>query len=251
MKNKMVVSIVWLLALPVLTPGTESESIHAPWSSLLQAHVKKGNVDYSGLKADKEHMNLLEKYLKVLGKTEIADYSRQEKLAFWINAYNAFTIKLIINHYPVKSIKDIKKPWKEKIWTAAGETLSLDDIEHKKLRKELKEPRIHFAIVCASIGCPDLDNLAFLPENMEERLNDRARYFFTQGKNFRLEVEGEETRVYVSSIIKWFSDDFGRDQSERLSFISKYLDPQTAARVKNTAGVKLKYLDYDWKLNGS
>ena len=141
----------------VLTAGG-TPGLHATWDKLLHKYVKDGRVDYNGFSRD---IKVLDGYLEKLEKEDTSGYSPEEKLAFWINAYNAFTVKLILNHYPIKSIRKISNPWGQRIWKAAGQILSLDYIEHKILRREFKEPRIHFAIVCASIGCPDLQNAAF------------------------------------------------------------------------------------------
>lgn len=225
--------------------------IHDPWDKILSTYVEDGMVDYSGLKNNQDDMKILDVYIASLAKEGINKKSREEKLAFWINAYNAFTIKLILNHFPVKSIRDIKNPWKQKTWTAAEEKLSLDDIEHKRLRAELKEPRIHFAIVCASIGCPNIDNKAFKAVTLEKHLNQRAKTFFTFKKNFYLEKEGATVSIFVSSIMKWFAGDFGKNKEERIAFMLAYADQATANKIKSAGRTKVIYLDYDWSLNGS
>jgi hypothetical protein len=225
--------------------------MHDPWDKLLQTYVKDGKVSYSDWKKNSEDIKALDNYIAALGTASIADYTRKEKLAFWINAYNSFTIKLIFNHFPVKSIRDIKNPWKQQVWTAAGEKLSLDDIEHKKLRAELKEPRIHFAIVCASIGCPDLDNRAFKAETVDKHLNSRTQLFFKLKKNFYIEGKKGAVNISVSSILKWFTEDFGKNQKERIAFMLKYLDKGRADIIKGAKEVKIKHIEYDWSLNGN
>ncbi|MBF0432750.1 MAG: DUF547 domain-containing protein [Fibrobacteria bacterium] len=224
-------------------------SMHDSWDGLLQKYVANGLVDYEGLKANADDLQVLETYLSQLEKSTLTNWSRDQKLAFWINAYNAFTIKLILNNYPLKSIRDIKKPWKQKIWQVAGETLSLDDIEHKKLREELKEPRIHFAIVCASIGCPDLTSKAFTVGNVEALLTERAAFFFTQKKNFYLEQKNNIVTIHLSSILKWFADDFGKNQEERIAFVLKYTGDADKKKIEEAEKIKIKHIKYNWSLN--
>jgi hypothetical protein len=224
----------------------EAPGLHSTWDGLLKKHVKKGLVDYKGFHADRIRLN---RYLRKLEKADLSSFSPQQKLAFWINAYNAFTIKLILNHYPVKSIRKISRPWKQRIWKATGKTVSLDEIEHKILRKEFKEPRIHFAIVCASIGCPDLQSFAYVPGKIEAQLNLAAQQFFGSRKHFYIEEEGNTVKIHISKIFKWFGEDFGKSKKERAAFMQKYLGKTTAAKIKKAASLKFKYLSYDWNLN--
>ena len=133
------------------TPAAEQAppaDLHAAWDVLLQKHVSDGNVDYKAFQRSEAQ---LDAYLATLGATDPSSLSRNGQLAYWINAYNAFTLKLILNHYPVKSIRKLERPWKQRFWMAAGKMHSLDQIEHAILRRKFKEPRIHFAIVCAIV----------------------------------------------------------------------------------------------------
>lgn len=228
------------------TEKHQEEDLHKDWALLLQKHVKNGKVNYKGFAADGP---LFQGYLDSLHKANIAHFSRRQKLAFWINAYNAYTVKLILNNYPLKSIRDLSGPWKQKICRAAGRTISLDTIEHKILRKELKEPRIHFAIVCASIGCPDLLPFAFEGENIFKQLNMAATKFFHSPKHFSLKVEGDRAVISISKIFKWFGDDFGNNKKKRIDFMLLYLKKQDVEKIKKAKSYKIKYLDYDWNLN--
>ena len=196
------------------------------------------------------YMKKLNGYLNTLEKADIENFSRPALLAFWINAYNAFTVKLILNNYPLKSIKDIKKPWKQKIWIASGKRLSLDDIEHEILRKKFKEPRIHFAIVCASKGCPPLYGKAYQSKTIMGTLNEISRSFFTSPRNFSIEQSGDVVTVYLNRIFKWFGDDFGRNNQERIDFIRPYLSTNYSDMITGAGKINVKYLDYDWSLNG-
>jgi hypothetical protein len=195
-------------------------------------------------------MKVLDGYLEKLEKEDISSYLPGHELAFWINAYNAFTVKLILNHYPVKSIRKISNPWGQRVWKVAGQTLSLDHIEHKILRKEFKEPRIHFAIVCASIGCPDLQDFAFRGDKINEQLVLVARKFFASAKHFHIKKDGDTVIIYISKIFDWFGKDFGKNKEERIAFMLTYLDQSTADKIKKAKSLKIKYLDYNWNLNG-
>jgi hypothetical protein len=224
----------------------ETNGFHDTWDKLLKKYVKNGRVDYKGFAAD---AGQLDSYLAKLDKTDISAYNRDQKLAFWINAYNAFTIKLILDHYPIKSIRKISNPWGKRIWKAAGQTLSLDDIEHKILRKELKEPRIHFAIVCASIGCPDLQPFAFQARKLDDQLNLAARQFFGSSKHFYIKEDGDTIIIHISKIFSWFGKDFGKTKEEQAAFMHPYLARSTTEKLKKAKSLKFKYLSYDWNLN--
>jgi len=246
--RKMKIAMVVLFGLfAVLTAG-ENADLHKTWDTLLQKYVKNGQVNYKGFARD---VKLLDGYLEKLDKTDVSSFSREEKLAFWINAYNAFTVKLILEHYPVKSIRKISRPWSRRIWKAAGDTLSLDDIEHKILRKELKEPRIHFAIVCASIGCPNLQSFAFGGARVNEQLGRAAAEFFSSRKHFYFETGGDKVTIFISKIFSWFGEDFGDKKEQRVDFILRFLGKADAEKIKKASSVRMKYLRYNWDLNES
>jgi len=240
--------IIILLSATVL--AQPSDRLHEPWDRLLKSYTSRGVVDYAPLKDSPADMIKLDAYLTSLGKADIQKLTVNAQLAFWINAYNAFTVKLILNHYPLKSIRDISSPWKQKIWMAGGQLHSLDDIEHKILREQLKDPRIHFAIVCASKGCPDLSGRAYLSTDIQLSLDKAARHFFSQMKNFRIHKSGPEATIYLSKIFKWFRKDFGGEDSELIAFMKPYLSMADVIRLNNTAKYDIKYIDYDWSLNG-
>jgi hypothetical protein len=218
---------------------------HAEWSELLGKHVDSaGHVSYSGFVSDSV---LLNHYLNQLSSNAPNEtWQSEEKLAYWINAYNAFTIKLIVDHYPVSSIKDIKKGipfvnsvWDLKFFSIGGEGMDLNFIEHQILRKEFDEPRIHFAIVCASISCPKLRNEAFVAGKLEQQLQDQAIDFINDPRKNKLSADV----LQISSIFKWFEADFAKKGDIR-AFISKYFKQTINPKAK------VKYLDYDWNLNG-
>ncbi|QCE40734.1 DUF547 domain-containing protein [Psychroserpens sp. NJDZ02] len=218
---------------------TEHSNIHFIWNELLQKHVSdNGNVNYKSFKTD--HKKLLE-YIYILdllkSNPEFDSISKEEKLAYWINAYNALTIDLIIKNYPVKSIKDIKDPWGQKLWELGDKWYSLEDIEHEVLRK-MDEPRIHFAIVCASYSCPKLQNTAFTASNLETQLTAATKQFLSDTK--RNEIK--ENSLKLSKIFKWFDKDFEQTGS-LIDFLNKYTDITISAKAK------ISYKDYNWDLN--
>lgn len=220
---------------------------HAAWSALLKEHVDvNGHVSYKGFKQDAAK---LDAYLKVLSDCSPAkDWTKEERLAYWINAYNAFTVKLIIDHYPVKSIKDIgpklaipmvNSVWDAKFFKIGGVEMSLNHIEHDILRKEYDEPRIHFAIVCASFSCPKLLNTAFIPKTLEQQLQAQTVDFINDPVRNRVSAD----KLQLSSIFNWFKGDFTK-KGTLVQFIARY------AKVKVNDKAKVTYLDYDWNLNG-
>ncbi len=214
----------------------ESQINHNDWDALLKKHVdNSGNVNYKGFKTD---VLLLEAYIKKLTTNPIAnETSKSEKLACFINLYNAATIKLIIDNYPVKSIKDINKPW-DSAWIAFGDKkISLGDIEHKILRK-MNEPRIHFAINCASYSCPKLKNEAYTAANLETQLEQAIIDFVTDPKRNIISAK----KVELSKIFKWFKKDFTQNKT-LIAYINTYTSEELTSKTK------IDYLDYNWSLN--
>ncbi len=216
-----------------------SNNIHILWDELLKKHVSGyGNVNYEGFKSD--HKKLLD-YIYVLSlvnKNEnFNKLSKNEKLAYWINLYNALTVDLIVRHYPIKSIKDIKNPWKQRLWKTANLNYNLDEIEHDILRK-MNEPRIHFAIVCASISCPKLKNQAYTADLLETQLTKATKEFLAD--NTKNEIAKNELKI--SKIFKWFSKDFETNGTV-IDFINQY------TTIKISKDAKINYKGYNWDLN--
>ena len=227
---------------------------HGPFDRLLKVHVNDGVVDYGGFKKEEA---VLDAYLATMADVDLSSASRDEKLAFYINAYNACTIRLILRHLgSIKSIRDIDKPWDTRERTLAGEVLSLNEVEHKKLREELQEPRIHFAIVCASIGCPDLASRAYTAENIDTQMDAAAKQFMGSRKHVRTRMSGGLLgKTYVlelSQIFNWFEADFTDGNTAPVAdFVVKYTNPETAAFIREHGDrLKITHLDYDWNLNG-
>lgn len=226
---------------------------HASWTELLQAHVdEEGLVDYQAWYASKEDLAALDAYLAHLSRADLkARASREAQLAYWINAYNAVTVKGILREYPTDSIKNHTalvgyNIWKHLLLQSGDTQISLNDIEHKVLRK-MDEPRIHFAIVCASIGCPRLLNEAYTADKLDEQLATNAKHFFAQERNFR--IDESKNTVFLSAILDWFGKDFGSKQQQQMAAISSYLPTDTARRLVTSGSAKVRYMEYDWGLN--
>lgn len=219
---------------------------HENWSKLLNKHVRSnGLVDYKGFIEDQEELIAYTEYLSENPPAE--NWSDNEKMAYWINAYNAFTVKLIVDNYPVKSIKDLNPalsiPTVRSIWTKewfkiGGKDFSLDRIEHKILRKDFEEPRIHFAVNCASISCPVLRNEAYTAEKLDVQLDEQARLFLNDTSRNKITAQ----RVEVSKIFSWFGGDFKKGQS-LIQFLNKYTEVQIEEKAK------VRFASYDWNLN--
>ncbi|MCP9235096.1 DUF547 domain-containing protein [Lewinella sp. JB7] len=207
---------------------------HESWDALLRRHVSpSGRVDYVGFSQNSAQ---LDAYLDLLAKkTPGKSWSSAEALAYWINAYNAYTVKLILDNWPVKSIRDIDQPW-DKRWIKLGtKTYSLNQIEHEIIRPTFKEPRIHFALVCAAESCPPLANRAYTASNLEQMLETRTRSFINDEK-FNVT---QEAVVRVSPLFDWYAQDFG----DVKDYLNQYLTTDIPA------GKELHFLEYDWSLN--
>lgn len=245
--------MVWVLVL-VLGMGCRvqdysSDSLpisHALWSDLLQKHVdEEGWVDYKGFIKDSVRLN---EYLELLSghHPNPSNWSVPERKAYWINAYNAFTVKLITRHYPVEGIKKIKPgiPFVNSVWDIKfieieGQTYDLNNLEHGILRKKFKDPRIHFALNCASVSCPRLQGSAFTADSLDQQLNAAGKQFLQEDLRNRIQSDALE----ISSIFKWYKGDFvSRDQS-----LIDFLNPFAPVAISPDADIE--YLDYDWRLN--
>lgn len=226
--------------------GTSPPS-HQIWDQLLKANVSPaGIVNYKGFIKEKAKLN---QYLKLISENapDRKTWSKQEQLAYWINAYNAFTVKLIVDNYPVKSIRDlgpelkiplIKDVWHYKFFKIGGVESSLDEIEHSILRKEFEEPRIHFAINCASVSCPPLLNEAFIASKLEAQLDKVTRGFINDSSRNKITADNAQ----ISSIFSWFKGDFTKKGS-LIDFLNLY----SKWKIKLTA--KISHLDYNWNIN--
>ncbi|MGA9238232.1 DUF547 domain-containing protein [Robiginitalea sp.] len=220
-----------------VSQGRSTTSPHMAWEDLLQEHVQEdGRVDYKGFLRDKQR---LDSYLETLAlQPPKEQWSTQARMAYYINLYNAGTVALILENYPVNSIRDIDRPWVKKRIQVGAERLSLGDIEHKILRK-MGDARIHFAINCASISCPKLPAYAFTESGIESQLNQAARGFINDPQRNTISPKQAE----VSKIFKWFRSDFKAEGGSLVDYLNRFLDEPVSK------GSQVKFLPYDWALN--
>lgn len=219
---------------------------HAPWTALLQKHVdEQGKVDYKGFIADSTALN---EYLALLSAHHPNDshWTDDEQLAYWINAYNAFTIQLIMRHYPVASIRDIagsfpfiNSAWDVKFIAIEGQKYHLNNIEHGIIRDQFVEPRIHFALVCAAVACPKLQREAFVPARLDTQLESATIDFLNDATKNHITPE----RAELSKILDWYGGDFTDVAPSLRAYVNRY----SATKLKEDA--EIGFMDYDWALN--
>lgn len=223
---------------------------HSLWQQFLNNNVlidksDKRTVNYA--QVNQRDKQLLIDYLAQMQSIDPRKYHKNEQFAYWVNLYNALTIHIVLKHYPIESIKDIGDgytgPWNFPVATIAEQPVTLNNIEHGILRSLWQEPRVHYVINCASIGCPDLPLQALTADNTEEQLNIGAKRFIAQSKG----IEIRNNELVLSSIYNWFIADFGGDIDEVLNHISLFAEPALAEKIKSRSQ-NVKF-DYNWKLN--
>jgi hypothetical protein len=235
-------------------PARPAAFDHSAWDALLREHVENGSVDYDAFQASPEFAS----YLEALDDADLGSLDGPERLALWINAYNAYTIQLINVHGERRSIRDINKtlgilegkgPWREPIAKVGGRTLTLDDVEHAIIRKEFDEPRIHFALVCAAVGCPPLRSEAYTGERLESQLDDQARIFVRESPSLN-RVDVRNGTVYASPIYaEWYREDFGGTNASIGRFLAAYYPDGPERKLLESGRFKLVPTAYDWTLN--
>lgn len=219
---------------------------HADFDALLSQFVDpEGMVDYAGLQSRASDLN---RYVASLAQARFDAMGRNEKLALLINAYNAFTLRLILDHYPLDSIRDIPSAerWDAVRWKLAGATYSLNQLEHEQIRPNFAEPRIHFALVCAAQGCPKLRNEAFVAERLEEQLEDQTRAVHAGDRWFRFDAE--TGRVGLTQLYDWYGGDFVQQGGSVEHFAAQY-SPELRDALDSEQETAIEWLDYDWSLN--
>ncbi|MEL6373094.1 MAG: DUF547 domain-containing protein [Pseudomonadota bacterium] len=237
---------------------TPNESVdHSAWDKLLKTYISDGrdglnDVDYKAWKAGGH--KALKAYIQSLEKIDVTTLTKNQQFAFWANLYNAKTIDVVLEKYPVKSIKNVSLggslfatftggPWKAKIMKVNGVKLSLDDIEHGIMRKIFKDPRVHYAVNCASVGCPNLAKDAFTGAKLNAQLDNGAAAYVNSPRGIAV----KNGRVVASSIYKWFQVDFGGSEAGVLNHARKYAKPDLKAKLKGKSDI-YDY-EYDWSLN--
>lgn len=243
-----------------------------PYGEALRRYVsERGLVNYRGLKADSSQLDAFSASLASVPSAQLDSWSEPQKIAFWINAYNALTLEAIIRNYPIRSsflrstiypknsIRQIPGVWDKLRFGVAGREMTLDEIEHATLRAKFNEPRIHVALVCAALSCPPLRNEPYTAKELDRQLDDQARTFLASPQGLR--IDRQAGKVHLSSIFKWFGEDFvktygtrerfeGKSDAERavLNFVSRYVS-DTDREFLVSSAYRIEYLDYDWTLN--
>lgn len=219
---------------------------HSKFDAILKKHVDNdGWVDYAGLRTDEGELNA---YMETIASAPFDELGRDEKLALLINAYNASTLKLILNHYPLKSIMDIPEEdrWDSVEWTIGGKTYSLNQIEHEQIRPNFKEPRIHFAVVCAAVGCPPLRNEAYDATRIDEQMQDQAEYVHKHGTWFQFDAANQKLKL--TKLYQWYVGDFEQVSGSVVEYAAQFSESLRQA-VDSGQAPSSEWLPYDWALN--
>ncbi len=252
----VVLALLVLLAIGAgsATAQTDTSFDHSAFDTLLTEHVDSaGLVDYRGFEADPS----FERYLQQLAEADLSVLDTDERLALWINAYNAWTIRLINDEDRPESIKDINKTlgflstggaWRVRFADVAGETWTLDEIEHEVIRVRFDEPRIHFALVCAAIGCPPLRAEAYTGARLDEQLDEQARRFLLDAPE-KNRVDIEDGTLYLSPIFDWYEDDFGGSDEAVGRYVARFLPVGPERDLLDSGDFDVEHTDYDWRLN--
>lgn len=254
-RKTIAATIIAAFSMPV-SLSAEAEFDHGVFDELLAAHIVEGGVDYASLAPERER---LQGYIEALGAVApetVAAWPQTAQLAFWINAYNAQMIDIVLEHrplkrrglrslvYPSNSVRQIPNIWKGQTRVIAQVERSLDDIEHGIIRPEFAEPRIHFALVCAAESCPPLRAEAYVGDRLDAQLQAQTKTFLADSAR-GARIDEEQNRLAVSSIFKWFAEDFGGVEGVA-AFVAAHGPPELGAR---TGATPLGYLSYDWTLN--
>lgn len=241
-----------LLLIPLAALG-QTEPDYTVWNRLLAGYYDPARgMDYAGLKA--KDAKTLQTLRQQLGRVSVAALNPKQQLAYWINVYNINTVATIVEHYPVESIRDISTDpiirlnvFKKPRVPFGNQLLSLDDVEHKKIREVFRDARIHFAINCAAKSCPPIRAEAFTGAQLDTQLDEQARHFLTT--HVRLERDGGELTIHTTKIMDWFGDDFDQWAGGRVAFLRRYLPADKQQLIAQAKEIDVEYDDYDWALN--
>lgn len=262
--KRHLLSLVMICAAALAAAGAADAQTfdHSAWDAVLKQHVNDaGFVDYAALKANPAELN---RYVAQIAARSPASHprdfpSRDAQMAYWINAYNALTIHGVVNAWPVKSVRDLGflfSFFRRKQFTVGGREMSLDNIEHDTLRPVFRDPRIHFAVNCASVSCPRLQREAYTEENLDRLLDEAAHSFVNERRNFQ--IDAARNRVTVAKIFDWFGGDFRDYAREKklsgaghpiLDYIRPYLNDANRAALARLRSPRVAYFDYDWSVN--
>ena len=247
--------VLSLLCLPVfmgtVVRAQDFDQTHSGFDTILKTYVENGQVDYAGLKSNRRELDRYLSSLAAVDEKEFKTWQASDRLALLINLYNAATLQLIIDHYPVKSIKDIggffRGPWKQRVVRLYGKTITLNTLEHEIIRKQFDEPRVHAALVCAAQGCPPLRPEAYVGARLEAQLAEQMRTFLADSTKNHVNVRSG--KISLSRIFKWYGKDFTKNGKTLLGSLAPYWPDQAAARLKSRRDWDIAYTDYDWSLN--
>jgi len=232
---------------------------HSPWDGVLKKHVNAiGEVDYAALKRDRSGLDL---YVRMLADTSPESRqdlfpSREHELAYWLNAYNALVTKGVVDGYPVESVRDLGLLWsffRRADYVVAGKRISLNTIEHEIIRRRYQDPRIHFALVCASLSCPRLAREAFQGERLDDQLDSLVKQFLAERRN--LAADQSRNEIWLSKLLDWYAKDFehpkGNDTGPKtvLEFVRAYAPEAERKKIAGMKNPRLRYRDYDWSIN--
>jgi Protein of unknown function, DUF547 len=266
-QRRTVLAATAAVFLPLTSHAQNMDHSHAAWTTLLKKHVvllgggKASQLRYAGMARDREALKAYLDSLSAVSRAAFDGFSKAQQQAFLMNAYNAFTVELILSKYPnLQSIRDLgsllKKPWSIKNVPLLGDTVTLDNIEHDMLRKRgsYDDPRVHFAVNCASIGCPMLREEAFVAERLEAQLEEQTRRFMSDRSRNR--YDSASGKLELSKIFDWYGDDFKQGHkgiSSLAAFAARYAElladaPADRDKLRGQQ-VAVAFLDYDWKLN--
>jgi hypothetical protein len=244
-----IVAVFWLLLGARLEMAFAGSPDNTLFTQVLSENVKNGLVNYRAIKADKRFAD----YIALLQNTDPETIPANERLAFWINAYNAFTMKIVVDQYPIKSIMSKtayafgKSNFQKKLTTINGKAYSLNDIENNIIRP-YGDPRIHFAINCAAISCPPLRAEAYEPSRLSEQMDEQSRNFLNNPEKNSFDFVKNQAKL--SKIFDWFKDDFNKYTTSVIDFISRYLPPEQEQKLRSAGkSLKINHHDYNWDLN--
>ena len=228
----------------------EFDHSHKPYNNVIKQFVKDGLVDYSGLKLNPKDLSLYLDEAAAVSEANFKSWTKEQQLAFLINLYNAETLRLIIDHYSVRSIKDIaansEGPWELPVVSLFGKKITLNHLEHGIIRKNYDEPRIHFALVCAALGCLPLRSDPYTAEKLNQQLEEQGRRFISDSTKNRVDLENRI--VYLSPIFQWFPQDFVKRSGSVLVFVEAYFPGKVSNELRKW-NFKIEYTNYDWSLN--
>ena len=249
----------WLLAVLLASLPTAGhtaaaagfDQTHARYARVLRNFVTNGLVDYARLKAAPDELDPYLNEVAAVRREDFAAWSRDDRLALLLNLYNARTLRLIIDHYPLKSIRDIGvlpgAAWRQLVVRFGGQIMTLSHLENSVIRSEYPEPRIHFALVCAALGCPTLRSEPYEGGRLGEQLDDQARRFLAEAEKNRFDAATDT--LWLSPIFNWYKDDFTSSGGSPADYVKPFLPKESAQRLGHSPQVRVRYTKYDWRLN--